>query len=51
MAVVDVHTRQRVVTEFLTAEGSSLIEIHRCLKNMYGEDATDVHSFNAGLVI
>jgi len=51
MAAVDVHTRQRVVTEFLTAEDSGLIEICRCLKNMCGEDATDVHSFNAGPII
>jgi hypothetical protein len=51
MAAVDVHTRQRVVAEFLTAEGSGLIEIYGCLKSMYGEDATDVHSFKAGPVI
>ena len=51
LAVVDVHTGQRVVTEFLTVEGSSLIEIYRCLKSMYGEDAMDVRSFNAGPVI
>jgi hypothetical protein len=32
MAVVDVHTGQRVVTEFLTMEGSGLIEVYRCLQ-------------------
>jgi protoporphyrinogen oxidase len=40
--VVDVHTRQRVVAEFLTAEGSMLIRIHRHLRSMYGENATDI---------
>lgn len=51
MDVVDVHTGQRVATEFLIAEGSGLIEIYRCLKSMYGEDAMDICSFNAGPVI
>jgi hypothetical protein len=40
--MVDVHIRQRVVAEFLTAEGSMLIRIHRHLRSMYGENATDV---------
>jgi hypothetical protein len=31
-----------VVIDFLTAEGCSPIEIHRQLRIMYGEDATDV---------
>jgi hypothetical protein len=44
MANVDVCTRQRVVIEFLTAEASSPIEIHRLLRSMYGEDAMDVSS-------
>jgi hypothetical protein len=51
MAVVDVHTRQRVLTEFLTMEGSGLIEIYRCLKSMYGEEAMDVCLINAGPAI
>jgi len=51
MAVIDVHARHRVVTEFLTAEGSGPIEIYRCLKSTYGEDAMDVCSFNAGPII
>jgi hypothetical protein len=34
---VDVHTRQPVVTKFLTAEGSNLIETHRRLRSMYDE--------------
>jgi transposase len=42
--VVDVRTRQRAVIEFLTAEGSSPIEIHRRLRSVYGEDAIDVSS-------
>jgi hypothetical protein len=40
--VVDVHTRQTVVTAFLTAEGSSLTEIYTRLKGVYSEDATDI---------
>jgi hypothetical protein len=39
--VVDVYTRQRVVNEFLTEEGSSPIEIHKHLRSMYVEYATD----------
>jgi hypothetical protein len=34
--VVDVCTRQRVEIEFLTAEGSSVLEIDRCLGSMFG---------------
>jgi hypothetical protein len=41
---VHIHTRQRVVTEFHSEEGSRSIQIHRCLKSVYGEDATDVSS-------
>ena len=41
---MDVRTRQRVVIEFLTAEGSRPIEIHRRLRSVYGEDAVDVSS-------
>jgi hypothetical protein len=44
MANVDVCTKQRVVIEFLTAEGSSPIGNHRLLRSMYGEDAIDVSS-------
>jgi hypothetical protein len=43
-------TRQRVVVEFRTVECSSPIQIHRCLRSMYGEDAIDVSS-DAGSVI
>ena len=39
-----VRTRQRVVTEFITAEGFSPIEVHRRLRSVYGEDAIDVSS-------
>jgi hypothetical protein len=48
--VVDVRTRQRVVIEFLTAESSSPIEIHRRLISVYVEDAIDVGS-DAGSVV
>ena len=34
---VDIPTGQRVITEFLPEEGSSPIEIHRCLRSVYGE--------------
>ena len=44
MRVVDVCTRQRVDIEFLTAEGSSPIEIRRCLRGMFGEVAIDCAS-------
>jgi len=40
--VVDVRTRHRVVTEFLTAEGCSPTEIHRLFRSVYGKSATDV---------
>jgi hypothetical protein len=48
--VVDVRTKQRVVTGFLTAEGSNQIQIHRHLGSAYSKDAIDVSS-DAGLVI
>jgi hypothetical protein len=40
--VVDVCTRQRVAIEFFNAEGSSVIEIHRNLRSVHGEDAIDI---------
>jgi hypothetical protein len=40
--VVNVRPRQTVVTEFLTAQGCSLIEIPRRLRSVYGEDAIEV---------
>lgn len=52
---VEVLTRQRAVFDFLTVEGSSLIETHRHLRSVYGEDAGDViavrcwlHCFKSG---
>lgn len=39
-----IHTRQRVVTQLLTAEGSSPLEIHTRLRSVYCEDAIDVSS-------
>ena len=36
--------KQRVVTKFLTVKASSPIEIHRCQKIGYNEDAIDVSS-------
>lgn len=54
-AAEDVHTRHTVVTEFMTVEGYSPKETHRCLRSMCGEDAKDissvrcwVHHFNSG---
>jgi len=37
-------TRQRVVTQLLTAEGSSPLEIHTRLGSVYCEDVIDVSS-------
>ena len=42
--VVDVRSRLRVVTEFLTAEGSNPTEIDRYGRNVCDEDAKDVSS-------
>ena len=42
--VVDVNTRQRMVTELLTAEGSGPIEVHRRLRSVCGEDAVEISS-------
>lgn len=48
---MDIHTKQKVVTELLTVEGSSLIEIHhRNLRSVYVEVAIYVN-LNAGSVI
>jgi hypothetical protein len=41
---VIVGTMQGMVTEFLTAEGSSPMEIHRRLNSVYYEDAIGVGS-------
>jgi len=43
-AVEDVHTRHRVVTEFMTREGYSPKETHWCLRSMCGEYAKDINS-------
>jgi hypothetical protein len=49
--IVGIHTRQKVVVELLTVEGSSLIEIHhRRLRSVYAEVAVYVN-VNAGSVI
>jgi len=40
--IVDVSTGQRVVTEFLSAEGYNPIEVYTGLRSVYGENATDV---------
>jgi len=42
--VVNVCTRQRVVTEILIAQGSNWTHIQRHLRSVYGEDAIDVNS-------
>jgi len=39
------------MSEFLTTDGSSPLEIHRRLRSVYGEDATDVGSVDAGPVV
>jgi hypothetical protein len=44
MADVGISARQIVVTEFLIADSSSPVEIHRRLTSVYGEDAMDVSS-------
>jgi hypothetical protein len=51
MDVVDIHTRQRVVIEFLTADGSSPIQTHRCLSRACGDDATDVSSHSESIIL
>jgi len=48
--VVVVRTRQRVVTEVFTVEGFSPTEIHRSLRSVCGEDASDASS-NAGSIV
>jgi hypothetical protein len=50
VGVVCIYSRQRVVIEFLTTGCSSLLEIHRCLRDVYGEDAIAVSS-DAGAVV
>jgi hypothetical protein len=42
MNVLDIHAKQRVLSELFTVEDSSLIEVHICLRSVYGEDAIDV---------
>lgn len=46
--VKDVNTRQRMVNELLTAEGSIPVQIRRRLRSMYGEDAVDSVQLHAG---
>jgi len=46
--VVYVRTGQRMLIDFHTVEGSSLIAIHRCRRSTCCEDAIDVNS-DAGL--
>lgn len=41
---VDIYMRLRVVTEFLVMNGTSPVEIYRCLRSMHGENAVDVSS-------
>jgi len=42
--VVDIRTGRRVIIEFLPEEGSSLIEIHTCLRCVYDEDVVCISS-------
>ena len=41
---MDVRTRQRMVIEFFTAEGSGPVEIHILLRSVCGDDTIDVNS-------
>jgi len=41
---VGVHTRRREITEFITTEGSSLIEIHEMSEKHVDKDAINVSS-------
>jgi hypothetical protein len=42
--IVDIHSRQKVIIELLTVEGSTLIEFHhRCLRSVYAEVAIYVN--------
>jgi len=41
---VDVRNGQTVMIELNTAEGSSPIEIYKCMRIVYGEDTIDVGS-------
>ena len=43
-------TKQRVVNDLLTAESASLMEIHKRIRHIYVEDATDVSSDTAPIV-
>jgi hypothetical protein len=45
MAYVDIYSWQKVVIELLTAGETSPIEIHRCLRSVYGAETIDVSSF------
>jgi len=52
---VDLNTRQRMLTELLTAEGSRPVQIHRRLRSLCGEDTIEIRSvrrwlrrFNSG---
>jgi len=38
----DVHFKQRAVKEFLTAEKVPLIEIHRRMQDVYGDQCVDM---------
>jgi len=52
--VVDIYTKQTVVNEFLTADGSSPIEIHRCLRSTCDnddDDAIDVSSDTKSIIL
>jgi len=42
--VVHVRTKKRDVIEFHTGEGLSLIEIHRPMRSLYGEDSIEISS-------
>jgi len=51
--VVDIYTKQTAVNEFLTTDGSSPIEIHRCLRSTCDDDddAIDVSSDTESIIL
>jgi len=51
--VVDICTKQAAVTEFLTADGSSLIEIRRCLRSTcdYYDDDDDAKDVSSDIIL
>ena len=47
---MEVHMKQRYVTEFLHTEQMALIDIHQCLLNVYGDQTVDVSTMRQCMV-